>query len=324
MKRFVREIKEKDHVQTVFLVTEKNSGVDRNGKTFLSVTLADATGHLNGRMFEKVDAVGTFEVGDVVWVKGFVQLFQNRKQMILHEIRRAEESEYSMPEIVADLGGDPKAHMASLIDVVNSLNDKFVKQLLLDTLKDPVLEPLLLKAPAAKTIHHAYRGGLIEHVHSIVQVMLSLSKNYKFLNRDLLVFGAIFHDLGKVYELDISEGIHYTQSGRLVGHMVLACEVIVAKAAAIADFPVDLLDILKHIVLSHHGKMEYGSPKLPMMPEAIIVAMVDDMDSKMNTLFHFLKTESESVPASEKWSHYHPGFERYFYLDYFRKQIKDL
>src|SRR5665213_3804771 len=98
MKRFVREIKEKDLVQTVFLVTEKNSGVDRNGKTFLSVTLADATGHLNGRMFEKVDAVGTFEVGDVVWVKGFVQLFQNRKQMILHEIRRAEESEYSMPE----------------------------------------------------------------------------------------------------------------------------------------------------------------------------------------------------------------------------------
>ncbi|MGZ3723729.1 MAG: 3'-5' exoribonuclease YhaM family protein [Bdellovibrionales bacterium] len=324
MKRFVREIREKDHVQTVFLVTEKNSGKDRNGKAFLSLTLADSTGHLNGRMFEKVEGVAElFEIGDVVWVKGFVQLFQNRKQMIVHEIRKAVEGEFSMPDMVADLGGDPAKHLADLLEIVGTLNDKFVRQLLLNTLNDPKINSLLLKAPAAKTIHHAYRGGLVEHIHSIVMVMLSLAEHYKFLNRDLLVFGAIYHDLGKVYELDLSEGIHYTQSGRLVGHMVLACELIVEKSATIEDFPADTADVLKHIVLSHHGKLEYGSPKLPMMPEAIIVAMVDDMDSKMNTLFHFLKTESESVAPAEKWSHYHPGFERYFYLDYFRKQLKE-
>jgi 3'-5' exoribonuclease len=324
MKRFVRDIKEKDHVQSVFLVTEKNSGLDRNGKAFLSLTLADSTGHLNGRMFDKVDEVAAaFEVGDIIWVKGFVQLFQNRKQMILHEVRKAVEGEYTMPELVADLGGDPKKHFSELIEIVESLQDKFIKRLLLDTLNEPKLNALLLKAPAAKTIHHAYRGGLIEHVHSIALIMESLSEQYRFLNRDLLVFGAIFHDLGKVFELDLSEGIHYTQSGRLVGHMVLACDVIQERARAIADFPTDLLDVLKHIVLSHHGKLEYGSPKLPMLPEAIMVAMVDDMDSKMNTLFHFLKTEAENVPASEKWSHYHPGFERYFFLDFFRKRMKE-
>jgi 3'-5' exoribonuclease len=324
MKRFIREIREKDHVQTAFLVAEKNAGTDRNGKPFLSLTLADATGQLNGRMFEKADsAADAFEVGDVVWVKGFVQLFQNRKQMIVHEVRKAIDGEYLMKDMVADLGGDPNLHFNELIEMVNEFRDGFIRQLVLDSLQDPVLKERLLKAPAAKTIHHAYRGGLLEHIHSIAQIMLALSAHYKFLNRDLLVFGAIFHDLGKVYELDLAEGIHYTQSGRLVGHMVQACEVIQEKAAAIKDFPADLLDILKHIVLSHHGKLEYGSPKLPMIPEAIVVAMIDDLDSKMNTVFHFLKNEAESVPASEKWSHYHPGFERYFYLDYFRKQLKE-
>lgn len=324
MKRFIRDIREKDHVQTAFLVVEKTSGKDRNGKAFLSLTLTDSTGQINGRMFERVDtAAGAFEIGDVVWVKGFVQLFQNRKQMIVHEIRKAVEGEYSMPDMVADLAGDPVQHFAELMAMVEVMKDKFVRQLLMDTLNDPKIKDLLLKAPAAKTIHHAYRGGLLEHVHSIAKVMEALAAHYSFLNRDLLVFGAIFHDLGKVFELDGSEGIHYTQSGRLVGHMVLACELIQDKARAIADFPVDLLDVLKHIVLSHHGKLEYGSPKLPMLPEAIVVAMVDDMDSKMNTLYHFLKTESESVTANEKWSHYHAGFERYFFLDFFRKQIKE-
>lgn len=323
MKRFIREIKEKDHIQTVFLVMEKNAGTDRNGKAFLSMTLGDATGSLNARMFEKAEGVaGKFEIGDVIWVKGFVQLFQNRKQLIVHELRKAADGEFKMADMVADLGGDPNKHLADLLTVVGILRDKFIKQLLLDTLQDPKLVPLLLKTPAAKSIHHAYKGGLIEHMHSIVKVMLAISKNYPFLNGDLLVFGAIYHDLGKIFELDLAEGIHYTQSGRLVGHMVLACELIVEKSAKIADFPVDLSDVLKHIVLSHHGKLEYGSPKLPMIPEAVVVNMIDDLDSKMNTMFHFLKNEVESAHASEKWSHYHPGFERYFYLDYFRKQIK--
>jgi 3'-5' exoribonuclease len=320
MKRFIRDLKEKDHIQTTFLVTEKNTGNDRNGKPFMSLTLADATGHINGRMFEKVgEAAGLFEVGDVVWLKGFVQLFQNRKQLIVHEVRKAAETEYQMTELVADLGGDPRVHFNRLLEVVNGLNDKNIKALLINTLNSSEVQPLLLKAPAAKTIHHAYRGGLVEHITSIVEVMVLISKQYPFLNRDLLIFGAIYHDLGKIFELDIAEGIHYTQSGRLVGHMVLATEMVDKYSASIADFPADTRDVLKHIILSHHGKLEYGSPKLPMLPEAIVVNMIDDLDSKMNTLYHFLKNEVQNVPATEKWSHFHPGFERYFFLDFFRK-----
>lgn len=321
MKKFIRDFKEKDHVLAAFLVNEKTTGTDRNGKSFMSLSLSDASGQLNARMFEKVDlAAGTFESGDVVWVKGFVQVFQGRKQLIVNEIRKAAETEYQMTELIADLGGDPKVHWDALVKISEGLANTHVKELLLATLNDPELKPVLLKAPAAKTIHHAYRGGLIEHIHSIVQVMESLAKHYTFLDRSLLVFGAIYHDIGKVFELDLSEGIHYTQKGRLVGHMVLACEMIDEKAGAIADFPQDLRDILKHIVLSHHGKLEYGSPKLPMIAEALVVAMIDDLDSRMNTLFHFLKAETENVPATEKWSHYHPGFERYFFLDFFRNK----
>ena len=176
MKRFVREIKEKDHVQTVFLVTEKNPGTDRNGKAFLSLTLADSTGHLNGRMFDKVDAVASsFEIGDVIWVKGFVQLFQNRKQLILHEVRRAVEGEYSMAELVADRGGDANRHYSDvLVGFVDEFSDPFLKRLVLETLNDAKIKDLLLCAPAAKTIHHAYSGSLIEHVHSIAKVMVAL------------------------------------------------------------------------------------------------------------------------------------------------------
>lgn len=321
MKKFIKDLREKDHLQSVFLVTDKNSGTDRNGKVFLSLTVSDASGSINARMFEKAEGVvGTFEVGDAVWIKGFVQLFQNRKQLIVHDLRKATEPEINMTELVANLGGDPRANLDALRAIIDELDNGFVRELLTKTFEDDAVKVRLLQAPAAKTIHHAYRGGLLEHIHSIAQMMVAVSAHYPFLDRNLLVFGAIYHDLGKIFELDMSDGIHYTQSGRLVGHMVLACEMVDRVAAKIASFPEDLRDVLKHIVLSHHGKLEYGSPKLPMLPEAIVVAMIDDLDSKMNTLFHFLKNESQNVPPDEKWSHYHAGFERYFYLEFFRNK----
>lgn len=321
MKKYIKDLREKEHVQTVFLCTEKNSGADRNGKAFLSLTLADSSGHINARMFEKADeAAGGFEVGDAVKIKGFVQLFQSRKQVIVNDVRKATEDEYTMTELVAELGGDPREHMEQLLKLVNDLDNVHVRELLGKTLQDAEVSARLLKAPAAKTIHHAYRGGLIEHIHSIAQMMVTMGEHYPFLDRNLLVFGAIYHDLGKIFELDLSEGIHYTQSGRLVGHMVLATDMIERLTQAMPDFPEDLRDVLKHIVLSHHGKLEYGSPKLPMLPEAIVINMIDDLDSKMNTLFHFLKNEIQNVPADQKWSHFHAGFERYFFLDFFRRR----
>lgn len=141
-----------------------------------------------------------------------------------------------------------------------------------------------------------------------------MASHYSYLNRDLLIFGAIFHDLGKIWELDQTEQqqIYYTNQGQLLGHMLLACELVEKKSQKILGFPEDLRTVLKHIILAHHGRLEYGSPKVPMFPEALVVAMIDDMDSKMDTMMSFINQERQS---GESWSRYNEHFERYFFLD---------
>lgn len=318
-KRFIRDLREKEVVTSYFLALDKNKGSDRNGKNFLSVNLVDASGSINGRAFDKVDEhAGQFEAGDVVKVKGFVQLFQGRRQIILHEIFKVDSSQVPLKDLVAQSGGDPEKNWEELARIGATLEDPFIRQLVVKTLEHPEIKPLLLKTPAAKTIHHAYMGGLLEHIVSITRVMESIHSHYKFLNRDLLIFGAIFHDIGKIWELAVTDGIHYTDRGRLVGHMALACEWMDKLAQTIPQFPLETMDALKHIVLSHHGKLEYGSPKLPMFPEAFVVSMIDDLDSKMNTLYHFMKSEVEGAARPESWTHYNQQFDRYLYLKFFK------
>jgi 3'-5' exoribonuclease len=320
-KKFIKDLKEKDHFHTHFLVNDKSLGVDRNGKSYMSLQLSDATGTVNARMFERVDeAAPLFKSGDFVKVKGFVQSFQGRLQFIGQDITKAEAGEFQVSDLIRSAAGDLDKLYAKLMTSVAATKDANIRVLLENVLKDEETSSLLMKAPAAKTIHHAYLGGLLEHIVSIVDVMENLAKHYTWLNRDLLVFGAIFHDIGKLTELGFEAGIHYTDRGQLVGHMAIACEMIDESAAKISGFPPALKDVLKHIVLSHHGKLEYGSPKLPMLPEAMVVAMIDDLDSKLNTVFQFLSSEAAQVPAEEKWTRYHSGLERYFYWDYFRSQ----
>lgn len=319
-KRFIQDLKEKEHFHTFFHVTDKSIGVDRNGKSYMSLHLADATGSINARVFERVDEMSPlFQTGDFIKMKGFVQSFQGRLQLIGQDIQKAQPNEVAISDLIRSAAGNLDDLYARLMKTVSSLEDKWVRGLLEAVLKDQEITTLLLKAPAAKSIHHAYLGGLLEHIMSIVDVMEALAKHYAFLKRDLLIFGAIFHDIGKIYELSFDSGIHYSDRGRLVGHMAIACEMIDEKTREMNGFPMELKDILKHIVLSHHGKLEYGSPKLPMLPEALVVAMIDDLDSKLNTVSQFLSNEVKQLPADEKWSRYHSGLERYFYLDLFRK-----
>jgi 3'-5' exoribonuclease len=240
-------------------------------------------------------------------------------QVIGQDIQKAQPGDFQIKDLIRSAAGDIGELRKKLDARIASVGDQHIRELLEKTIGDPEVSGALLKAPAAKSIHHAYLGGLLEHIVSILDVMESISKHYAFLNRDLLFFGAIYHDIGKIFELGFDNGIHYTDRGRLVGHMGIACEMIDEKSKTINSFPKELKDILKHIVLSHHGKLEYGSPKLPMLAEAVVVAMIDDLDSKLNTISQFLTSEASQLPSQEKWSRYHPGFERYFYLGYFKK-----
>lgn len=312
----VKAFSDKDNIsERAFLVKDKVKGMGKNGRAFLSLLIGDKTGHIDARVWDRVDEISElFEIGDIVNIKGQVQVYLNRKQIIIHKLEKLDQSLYVKDDfVIDDIAIDVHALYSELIAITNEIQAPHIKQIILDSLQDDEIKPLLLKAPAAKSIHHATRGGLIEHIVSICKIMKMLVLHYTHLNGDLLIFGAIFHDLGKVWELEINrEQIQYSHKGRLLGHMQLACELIDKKSQRILGFPEDLREILKHIVLSHHGKLEYGSPVRPYIMEAFVVASIDEFDSKMNTMFNFIKTERET---GESWSRYSEHFDRYFYLE---------
>jgi 3'-5' exoribonuclease len=312
----IKSLQDRDVIQDrVFLVKDKVKGMGKNGRAFLSLLIGDKTGHIDARVWDRVEEITEiFEIGDLILVKGQVQVYLNRKQIIIHKVEKPEDGLHKKEDfVIEDRQVDAHALYSELVNLVNKLESPPIKQLILDSIQDEEIKVLMLKAPAAKTIHHAHRGGLLEHVVSICKLMKAISLHYTHVNYDLLIFGAIFHDLGKVWELDIqNDQIQYSHKGRLLGHMQLACELIDRKAQRILGFPEDLKEIMKHIVLSHHGKLEYGSPVRPYFMEAFLVAMIDDLDSKVNTIQTFVESERQT---GESWSRFNESFERYFYLE---------
>lgn len=318
-KQAVRDLKDKDAVDTLYLVKEKNVSIGKNGRPFMSMSLGDQTGSIDGRVWDRVEELNQeFEAGDIIRVKGQVQIFQGRKQLIVHRVEKIDQSTVQVEDFIPASGKNTEDMFMELLVIVRSMKNDHLRQLTLDVIEDPEIKPLFMKAPAAKTIHHAWRGGLLEHVLSISKILEFLATHYGNLNRDLLLFGGIFHDIGKVWELSYEGSLGYTDKGRLLGHMLLACELVEKKASRILGFPEDLKDMCKHIILSHHGKLEYGSPKRPKFMEAMLVAMVDDLDSKMNTIQTFIESERN---VGDKWSRYHDLFDRYFLLDNLKERF---
>jgi 3'-5' exoribonuclease len=310
-KVFISHLQEKQNVMSTFLAKNKTLLKDKKGKSYISFLLSDSSGDIDAKAWDNIELIeGTFQSGDIIWVKGIVQVYQNRKQVVIHKIERYD-GPVNVQDYLKKADADPEEMLQSLMKVVETVKNPFVKQLIVDVVTDPTIQPLLLISPAAKSVHHAKMGGLLEHILSIVRLADLITQNYTFLNRDLLIFGAIFHDIGKIWELKIDEtGIHYTDKGRLLGHIVMASELIEKKASRIFNFPEQIKDICKHMILSHHGKLEYGSPKLPQTMEAYIVWMLDEMDSKVDSIQQAMRLQS----GDENWSGFSPLFERYFYL----------
>ncbi len=312
----LKHLNEKDLiVDRFFLVKDKNYGVGKNGRSFLSLLAADKTGQIDCRVWDNVDALNlVFEIGDLVKIKGIVQIYNQRRQLIIHKIENANSLGLNKEDfILVSESLDTQALFAQLHSYIQKIESSYIRQLCFDCLNDDDIKKLILVSSAAKSIHHAERGGLLSHIISICKIMDFLGSHYKALNKDLLIFGALFHDFGKIWELEINSlnQVSYTQKGQLLGHIYLSCELIEKKTQKILGFPDELKTILKHIVLSHHGKIEYGSPKLPMFPEAVLVAMIDELDSKMDQIGTFVRSEQQS---GESWSRYHENLERYFYI----------
>ncbi|MCC6278028.1 MAG: HD domain-containing protein [Oligoflexia bacterium] len=312
MRQLVSSLKDKDPVEGIFLVRTKATPLAKSGKPYLACMLGDKSGQIDSRMWDGVEAVAdSFQTDDFVWVRGTVNLYQKRLQLVIGELKKVPKSEVNPADFLPSSETDPEIMFKNLIAIVNGMKNKHLKQLILSTLEDPEIRPKYLRCPAARSIHHAYLGGLLEHTLSICKVMMFIASHYKNVDLDLLLVGAVFHDIGKIWELEFETGVTYTDVGRLVGHLVLGSELIEKKAATIAGFPDHLKTVCKHLVLSHHGKMEFGSPKIPMTLEAYIVAAIDDFDSKVNQIQVFMHNESKK---GESWTSTLGPMERPFYL----------
>lgn len=319
-KQFIKDLNDKENVKSIFLVSDKQFLVDKKGKYYLNMNLSDKSGALNARMWDKVDTIThQFDSGDFVEVKGHVQFYQNKKQIVVHDLKKISSDQIIIEDFVAISQNPPDETLKAILQIVETLHNPHIQNLLLATLSDVRWHSQLLKSPAAKTIHHAYVGGLLDHILSICHIMEFMANHYKSLNRDLLIFGAIYHDIGKVRELTLDQGIQYTTEGRLVGHMAIALEMIDEKFRELAIEDLELKSVLKHIVLSHHGRLEYGSPKRPKFLEALVVSMIDELDSRIHSVEGIMNSE---LSNQQPWTSYQAQYDRYFYLDILRSKKK--
>ncbi len=282
---FVSELEPNRVITTSFLVHSKEIRQKKSGELYLSLLLADRTGELDAKMWDNVsDSLDAFDRDDFVKVKGLIQIFHNRPQLTVHKVRRMDDSEIEFADYFPSSKRDPEEMWTELRGIVAGLSDTHLKALLEAMLADPDIAARYRRAPAAKQIHHAFLGGLIEHVLSLCALAKLVAPHYPAVNQDLLLTGVVLHDIGKIYELNYERGFSYSNDGQLVGHIAIAFRMVADKLRGLPDFPPRLRVLVEHMILSHHGQLEFGSPKVPQFPEALLLHYLDDLDSKMECM----------------------------------------
>ncbi len=305
---FIRDLEPDQVVTSLFIVHSKEVRLKKTGDPYLQLTLADRTGTLDAKMWDNVAPVlDAFDRDDFVKVKGLVQIFKNRPQMTVHTLRRIEDREVDFADYFPHTERNIDEMWAELRAAVAGMGNPHLRALVDAFLDDPEIARRFRRAPAAKSVHHARLGGLLEHVVSLIGLARLAAAHYEWIDRDLLLTGVVLHDLGKIYELGYHRSFTYTTEGQLLGHMVLMIEMVHDKAAALPDFPPKLKRLVEHMILSHHGKYEFGSPKLPMFPEAQLLHYLDDLDSKMDSM-HTSLARDQNVEG--EWTSYNAALDR--------------
>lgn len=310
---FVNELKAQESVDQIFLVSDKQLRSNRNGNLYLQVDLSDRTGVISARMWNASENVyASFENGDYVHVEGSTQLFQGTVQLIIAKIRRVDASEVD-PDHFQRLSSAKIDQMTIRIaEMLRGLKDVGLLNLAEVFLMDERLMQRFAEAPAGIKNHHAYRGGLLEHTLNLMEVVVRLAPCYPEINADLLLLGAFLHDIGKIEELEYEQGYAYGDEGQLIGHLVIGVEMLdqkIIEAERLGGEKIDseLIIRLKHMLLSHHGEYEYGSPKLPMTLEATALAFLDNLDSKLAS---FAQQINDCPNADSTWTAYNPNIQR--------------
>jgi 3'-5' exoribonuclease len=300
---YVADLAADQTVTTFFLVTEKEVRSTQNGKLYLRLELGDRTGTVEARMWDHFeDSAAMISRDDFVKIQGRVEIYRGKKQVMLDRLRKADVTEVDQEDFYACTAEDVDQLWARLRELADSVHDPWLHQLLAAILDDADISPRMRRAPAAKSMHHAFLGGLLEHVISLCELCEVVAARYPETNRDLLLTGGILHDIGKVYELSYDRSLGYTNVGQLLGHIVIAVELIGRKVCEIPGFPEELSVLVKHLILSHHGQYDFGSPKLPMFREAVMLHYLDDLDSKMGAMRALYASDKGEAEWTERSS----------------------
>lgn len=312
-KLFVVDLMEGEPVTSFFLAKQVQVRQRRTGEPFLTLVLADRSGEVSAVMWEGVaDAAKDLTDGDIVKVQGVPGTYQREQQVTLTRLRKAAPEEIQPDDYLPRSAQDPAVLLDRLREVVDAMQEPHLQRLLRELLGDAAFVPIFTIAPAAKAIHHAVLGGLLEHTASVVGLCRLLADYYPGLDRDLLLAAAMLHDVGKVRELAWDRGFDYTDAGRLLGHITLGSLLVEERIRALPDFPEGLAHQLLHCILSHHGELEWGSPKRPKTLEALALHYAEDLDGKINSFMNFVATHRD--PQHPGWTQFSRSLDRYLYF----------
>ena len=311
-KVFVEAIRERDWVDTPFLVRDKIMAMAKNGKPYMTLKLIDRSGEVEARVWDRVDEFGDlFAKDDFIRVQGKASVYLGKMQLVVQELSRLADDQVDLADFLPVAQRSAAEMELELRTKVESMQSQgYLRWLLEAFLADEDFLHHYRTAPAAKSMHHAYLGGLLEHSLAVADLADDICRRYPTLNRDLLLTGALLHDVGKVAELCYARSFDYTDAGKLLGHIVMGVEMVDAKAREIPGFPAEVLVLVKHLLLSHHGQYEYGSPKRPKTLEALVLNFIDDMDAKINGVRTHIEREPDNPSP---WTSYHRLYDRYFF-----------
>src|SRR3977135_1874139 len=314
---FVSALQAEQTITSYFLVCEKEIRATREGKYYLRLELGDRTGTIEARMWDGFERdAASFERDDFVKVQAGAASHRRKLQIAIDKIRRAEESEVDAADFFAHTPENVDQLYAKLLAFVASVKNPWLRRLLDGVVTDPEIVPRLKRAPAAKVMHHAYLGGLLAHMVSVCGLCRAVLTQYPEADPDLLLTGAVLHDMGKLQELSYERSLGYTDEGQLLGHILIQYEGVAKRIDAIEGFPPELKTLIQHMVISHHGQYEFGSPKLPMFREALMLHYLDDLDSKMGAIRAALCSDK----GEGNWTAFSGALERRFLrVDLFRR-----
>ncbi len=303
--KYINEMHESDRLNDIYLCKSMQSAQTKAGRTYWNVTLQDKTGTVNAKVWDPDSpGIAEFETGDYIWVVGEVVVFNNANQVNIRQARKATDGEYTPADYVPCSERDINEMYDELMKLVASVRAPYMKTLLAGYFEDEDFKKKFCFHSAAKSVHHGFVGGLLEHTLSVASLCAFYADHYKYLDRDLLLTAAILHDIGKLRELSPYPDNDYTDEGQLLGHIMIGASMVNEAISKIPDFPRVKADELMHCILSHHGELEFGSPKKPAIAEAIALSFADNTDAKMETM-------KEALNGSTIYGIAWQGFNRY-------------